>query len=142
MTPENLNAGIFEIYTDGASRKNPGPAAFAFIIVQDGTILFEDSEYIGESTNNTAEYQAVIAALKKASEQFRGEIQVFSDSELVIRQITGKYRINQPHLKDLRREVARLEKLFPKIAFRNVPRENRFIGYCDSLCNKTLDSQN
>ena len=139
MTPEKPSTGIFEIYTDGASRKNPGPAAYAFIIVQDGTILFEDSEYIGESTNNTAEYRAVIAALMKASEKFQGQIRVFSDSELVIRQITGKYRINQPHLKDLRNEVAKLEKHFPGIEFRNVPRENRFIQYCDSLCNKTLD---
>jgi len=131
--------GTLAIYTDGASRGNPGPAAYAFLFEQEGEILFEASEYIGETTNNTAEYRAIIATLGKAAEICRGPVAVYSDSELVIRQITGAYRINQPHLRELRAGVAALESRFPGISFRNVPRENRFIRRCDALCNATLD---
>lgn len=138
-TQGNPGPDILEIYTDGASRRNPGPAAFAFLFLRQGEITFETSEYIGEATNNTAEYRAIIAALKKAGDMTRGPVRVYSDSELVIRQIMGTYRINQPHLRELRSEVATLEKQFSRIEFRNVPRENRYIQRCDALCNETLD---
>lgn len=136
---ENAGPDILEIYTDGASRRNPGPAAFAFLFVKNGEITFEASEYLGEATNNTAEYRAVIAALQKAGDITQGPVRICSDSELVVRQIRGAYRINQPHLQELRSEVATLEKQFSRIEFRNVPRENRFIQRCDALCNETLD---
>jgi ribonuclease HI len=129
-----------EIYTDGASRGNRGPAAYAFLFARGGVVTCEESAYIGMATNNTAEYRAIIAALSKAREITQGHIEVFSDSELVIRQITGRYRITKPHLSMLRFEIAELEQKFSSISFRNVPRENSLIRRCDQLCNETLDA--
>jgi hypothetical protein len=85
--PETL-----EIYTDGASRGNPGPAAYAFIFVRHGAVMFEESSFIGTATNNTAEYSAIVAAVRRAKESANTSVVVYSDSELVVRQINGQYR--------------------------------------------------
>ena len=127
-----------EIYTDGASRGNPGPAAYAFIFVRHGSVIFEESSFIGNATNNTAEYSAIIAAIRRAHESTNGAVIVSSDSELVVRQINGEYRIKQPHLAELRAVLVQFEKQFSSLSFRNVPRENPFIRRCDALCNATL----
>lgn len=132
--------GTVEIYTDGASRGNPGPAAYAFLFVQDGIVTVEESSFIGTATNNTAEYSAIIAAVRRARESAEPSVVVCSDSELVIRQINGRYRINQPHLAELRNTLAHLEPQFSSITFRNVPRENSFIRRCDELCNMILSA--
>ncbi len=132
--------GTLEIYTDGASRGNPGPAAYAFLFVRDGSVTVEESCFIGTATNNTAEYSAIIAAVRRAEESRDTPVVVYSDSELVIRQINGQYRINQPHLAELRAGLARLESQFSSITFRNVPRENPLIRRCDELCNATLSA--
>ena len=131
---------VFEIYTDGASRGNPGPAAYAYLFLSGGTAIFETSSFLGDATNNTAEYRAIIAALEKAREYTGGPVTVFSDSELVIRQITSQYRITKPHLAELRKAVGALEPQFSSVLFRNVPRDNPFIQRCDQLCNETLDA--
>ena len=130
-----------EVYTDGASRGNPGPAAYGFIFVKNNEIIFEDSRTIGKTTNNTAEYYAIISALKKAQEFATEPIIVYSDSELVIKQINNQYRITKPHLAQLRAELATVQKNFREIRFRNVPRENLFIRRCDELCNQALDQE-
>jgi len=127
------------IYTDGASRGNPGLAAYGFIFVRNNEIIFEESKTIGKTTNNTAEYYAIISALKRAHEFATESIIVYSDSELVIKQINNQYRITKPHLAQLRAELANLEKNFIDIHYRNVPRENIFIRRCDELCNQVLD---
>jgi ribonuclease HI len=127
------------VYTDGASRGNPGLAAYGFIFVRNNEIIFEEARTIGTATNNTAEYYAILSALKKATEFARESILVYSDSELVIKQINNQYRITKPHLAQLRAELALLEKNFIDIQFRNVPRENIFIRHCDELCNQVLD---
>ncbi len=132
--------GTLEIYTDGASRGNPGPAAYAFIFVRDGSVTVEESSFIGTATNNTAEYSAIIAAVRRARESAEPSVVVCSDSELVIRQITGRYRIRQPHLAELRAGLARLEQQFSSISYRNVTRENPLIRRCDELCNATLSA--
>jgi len=132
-----------DVYTDGASRGNPGPAAYGFIFVKNNEIVFEDSGTLGTTTNNTAEYYAILSALKKAQAQefARESVTVYSDSELVIKQINHQYRITKPHLAELRAELATVEKKFTDIHFRNVPRENRFIRRCDELCNQALDRE-
>ncbi|PWR74600.1 ribonuclease HI family protein [Methanospirillum stamsii] len=130
---------MLTIYTDGASRGNPGPAACAYTITNsEGKLLDKSVEFLGKNTNNVAEYTAVIRALKKAGEYQDKEIRLFSDSQLVIRQITGRYRINKPHLKVLYDEVMALCKPFT-ITWGEVPRENPGISQCDKLCNEELD---
>jgi len=130
-----------EVYTDGASRGNPGLAAYGFIFVRNNEIIFEESGTMGKTTNNTAEYYAILSALKRAHEFARESIIVYSDSELVIKQINNQYRITKPHLAQLRAELAIVEKNFTDIHFRNVPRENLFIRRCDELCNQALDRE-
>jgi ribonuclease HI len=139
MCPAQQPDTLLEIYTDGASRGNPGPASYSFLFVQSGKIIHEESAYLGAATNNTAEYHGIIAALTKARDLTKDAVRVYSDSELVIRQINGEYRINKPHLAELRAEIAALEKQFSSVEFRNVPRENPFIRRCDELCSRTLD---
>ncbi len=132
-----------EIYTDGASRGNPGHSAVAYLFVieeENGKrIIYEDSEYIGENTNNVSEYTAIIKALKKAKEYTRWDVVVYSDSELVIKQINGDYRIRAKHLEKLCKEVYEENEFFTNINFRHVPRENNYVSKCDELCNKKLD---
>ena len=127
-------------YTDGASRGNPGPSAYAYILVDgEGRTIRQDSGYLGEGTNNSAEYHAVIESLKAALRYTRGRIVVFSDSELVVRQITGRYRIKKIHLADLSREVQKAASHFESVEFRNVPRDHPIIARADTLCNRVLD---
>ena len=130
-----------EVYTDGASRGNPGPAAYGFIFVRNNEILFEEARTMGTATNNTAEYSAIISALTRAQECATEPVRVYSDSELVIKQINNQYRITKPHLAQLRAELAAVQKNFRDIRFRNVPRKHRFIQRCDELCNRALDRE-
>lgn len=130
-----------EIYTDAASRNNPGKAAGAFIFLKKSSVFFTFSTFLGKRTNNEAEYDAVIMALKEAKKQKFKKIRVFSDSELVIRQINGLYKIKKLHLKKKIEEVSKLAKNFEEISFANVPRENEFIQICDNMCNDVLDKK-
>ncbi len=129
------------LYTDGASRGNPGDAAWAYVIVQDGSVAASRSGFIGTATNNVAEYHAVINGLEAAREFTRGGLIVRSDSELVVRQLTGRYRITREHLADLAGEVRRLVRHFREVRFENVPREHPCIRIADRLCNETLDAE-
>lgn len=136
-----MNQPLLQCYTDGASRGNPGPSACAYIIVDSGErILCQDSCYLGRGTNNSAEYHAVIESLKAAARHTRGRVVVFSDSELVVRQITGRYRIRKDHLAALCREVLSYATHFDGVEFRNVPRDHPFIARADMLCNRVLDT--
>jgi ribonuclease HI len=132
---------ILKVYTDGASRGNPGPAASAFIVVQSSKILFSDVQYINHATNNVAEYNAIINALNFVKDTFSGEIEINSDSNLAIQQINGKWKINYPHLAKLQKEILTIGKKFQHIKFTHVHRENHFIRKCDELCNLKLDEQ-
>jgi ribonuclease HI len=132
---------VLEIYTDGAARGNPGPAAIAFIFVKDGKEFYRENEYIGKTTNNTAEYRAIISALKKAEDFTRWDIALYSDSQLAINQINGDWRINADHLSELCDEVRNLLKKFEHVKFTHVRRKNKMIQKCDKLCNKTLNEK-
>lgn len=127
------------VYTDGASRGNPGRAACAYVIVQGGRVLCERSIYLGVTTNNVAEYRAVIAALTAAQEYTDGPVTLYSDSELVVRQLTGRYRVNKEHLKDLHAEALRCTARFSSVVFEAVRRTDPWIRRADELCNLELD---
>ena len=134
---------VLYIFTDGASRGNPGHAAIAFLFgtVKNGVWqeIYRHKEYIGETTNNVAEYRAIIKALELAKKYSRWEIIVHSDSELVIKQIKKEYRIKADHLAELCEKIYEKTKFFDQVEFRHVPRENRHIQECDRLCNIMLD---
>ena len=130
-----------KIYVDGASRGNPGPAASAFLLVHNDSIIQDECVFIGTATNNTAEYRAIINALKVAEKFSRGHIQVYSDSNLAVQQINKKWKINYPHLSKMCSEVYKLCEKFEKVEFLHVGRNNPYIQKCDKLCNERLDAE-
>jgi ribonuclease HI len=130
------------IYTDGACRGNPGASSIAFVILDEiGRILKEHSEYVGIGTNNEAEYKALISALKVAK-QFSYEVEFYSDSNLLVNQMTGHWRIKHPNIKPLWREALGLKNQLKKVSFKHVPRTNRYIQKVDELANTALDNFN
>ncbi|MDD3621685.1 MAG: ribonuclease HI family protein [Methanofollis sp.] len=131
--------GGLAIYTDGASRGNPGPAAFAYLFVRDDEIVHEASGRAGVTTNNTAEYLAVIHALKEARNWTDGPVALYSDSQLVVRQLRGEYRVNKAHLRTLKEEVLTLVRAFSTVTFSSVRRSDRYVSRADALCNLELD---
>lgn len=126
------------IYTDGGSRGNPGPAALGAVVGDR-----EYGEYLGEMTNNQAEYRAVIFALKKAKQLMGSkkaaemEVEVRMDSELIVKQLNGEYKIKEPELQPLFVEVWNLRLDFKKVDFKHVRREQNKAA--DSLVNQALD---
>jgi len=135
------------IYTDGGSRGNPGPAAIGVVFCNEkNQIIKKYSEFLGENlTNNEAEYQAVIFALKKFKALFgkklakNSEIELRSDSELLIKQLNGEYKILEPKIQLLFLEVWNLRLDFKKIKFKLISREKN--KEADRLVNEVLDSQ-
>lgn len=128
------------VYTDGGSRGNPGPSAVGVIIKnQDEEIIFKSGKYIGETTNNVAEYTAVITALEWLVENNTSDqINFYSDSLLIVNQLKGIYRIKDKKLIALSIRVKGLEKIISsKIIFHYLVRENNKLA--DALVNKTLD---
>ncbi|MDE1855840.1 MAG: ribonuclease HI family protein [Candidatus Micrarchaeota archaeon] len=131
------------IYTDGAARGNPGPSASGYLILdKDKKTVAKFSFYNGERTNNSAEYLAIIAALKKAHGEYGNgaEIELYSDSELVVNQLNMNYKVRERKLKVLYEEASGLAKKFAACVFINVPRENVQISAVDRELNKLLDS--
>ncbi len=135
------------IYTDGGSRGNPGPAAIGIVFCNEENQAFKKySEYLGEATNNEAEYQAVIFALKKFKARFskklaqNSEIELRLDSELLIRQLNGEYKILEPKIGTLFLKVWNLKIDFKKIKFKLISREKN--QEADRLVNEVLDNQN
>jgi len=129
-----------KLYSDGASRGNPGISAIAFVIMsEDGKMLEKHSEYIGIRTNNQAEYEALISALEFASTLTDQEVTCYTDSELVVKHLNGEYRVRNPKLKTLWLKIQKLKQRFRRITFKNVPRTNLHIEQVDRLANRTLD---
>ena len=127
------------LYTDGGSRGNPGPAAFGFVLeADDGTILAAEGEAIGEATNNVAEYRGLVAGLARAYELSVPEVEVRSDSELLVKQMRGEYRVKNAALRTLSLEAARLARLIGRVAYVHVPRERNELA--DRLVNEALDA--
>jgi ribonuclease HI len=135
---------IQKIYVncDGGSRKNPGPAAIGIVIWDENHNKLETyKERIGEATNNVAEYKALIKALELSAKHTRNEVIIFTDSELVVRQVTGIYRIKAKHLLPLVQEVKKNEQLFSKVVYNTVTRNNRYQVEADKLVNKSLEDK-
>lgn len=132
-----------EIYTDAACRKKDnrptGPTVSGFIIVENDQVICSSSEPIGDTTSNVGEYTAVINALDAACGISRGVIKVFSDSELVVNHLNGKYRLRASNLKPLFDRIKLLSSRFTSVTFIHVPRENERIQEVDHLCNQALD---
>jgi len=132
------------LYTDGGARGNPGPAGIGVVIEdEEGRALKEISEYVGETTNNQAEYAAVVRALEECQKLF-GEklkdarLEVRMDSELVVRQLSGLYKVKEPGLKEQFAKVARLRlEAAPHVIFTHVRREKN--TRADALVNKAID---
>jgi len=115
---------LLVIHIDGASRGNPGPAGIGIVIkTESGSSLLESGQSIGTATNNVAEYRALIAALQAAHSLTSGRLQVFSDSELLVRQIRGEYRIKNPQLRPLFQEAEILISQFQSFNISHIPRE-------------------
>jgi len=126
------------VHVDGGARGNPGPAAAAAVAATpDGQPLGESSAYIGEATNNVAEYRAVLLGLELARELGAHAVEIVNDSELVARQIGGEYKVKNPGLKPLFEETMRALRTFDRWAVRNVRREHN--ERADELVNEELD---
>jgi ribonuclease HI len=130
------------IFSDGGARGNPGPAAIAFLALNDKCESVKaDSRFIGIRTNNQAEYEALIIALQFASSVKAEEVVCHLDSELVAKQLNREYAVKNFELHKLWRKVQELRGCFKKISFVNVPRSNPQIQRADALVNKTLDEE-
>jgi ribonuclease HI len=128
-----------KLFTDGGARGNPGPAAYGYVIeADDGTVLAAHGEKIGVATNNVAEYRALIAGLAKAVELAVPEVEVVSDSELLVKQMTGVYRVKNDALRELSLEAARLARGIGKVTYTAVRREHNELA--DRLVNAALDA--
>ncbi len=128
------------LYTDGGARGNPGPAASAYVLeAEDGTVLDARGETIGVATNNVAEYRALLAGLARALELGIGELDVVSDSELLVKQMNGEYRVKNAVLIDLSVEAARVAREIGRVTYRSVRRAENELA--DSLVNEVLDAQ-
>ena len=128
-----------KLSTDGGARGNPGPAAYGYVLeADDGTVLDARGETIGVATNNVAEYRALIAGLEKAVELGIDELEVVSDSELLVKQMQGEYRVKNEALRDLNDEANSLERKLGRVRYKAVRREHNELA--DKLVNEALDS--
>ena len=126
------------IYTDGGARGNPGPAGIGAVIYDTkGDRLTEISEYIGETTNNQAEYRAVIKAIEKASELSAEELEFYLDSELVVKQLNQEFKIKNKELAPLFVKIYNSSLRFKKVVYKHIPREKN--KEADKLVNKAID---
>jgi ribonuclease H / adenosylcobalamin/alpha-ribazole phosphatase len=126
------------LWTDGGARGNPGPAAYAFVLeAEDGTVLEARGEAIGVATNNVAEYRALVAGLERAVEAGVTELEVVSDSELLVKQMRGEYRVKNRALLELSLQASHLARRVGKVAYRAVRREHNELA--DRLVNEALD---
>lgn len=131
--------GTLHLFTDGGSRGNPGQAAIGCIIEDPSTgeVVREHYEHIGIETNNVAEYRALIEGLKIAKRYHPNHLVCHLDSELIVKQMSGEYRVKMPTLKEYFEEIQELKLLFPVIEFVYIPRGDNYRA--DALVNKVLD---
>lgn len=140
-TGEGVSSGPrLVLRTDGASRGNPGPAAAGVVIEsENGALLATGKKYLGTLTNNQAEYRALILGLKAVSARGPSSVMVFMDSELVVKQMTGQYRVKDALLLPLYEEAHSLAAALPRVTFQHVRRG--FNAKADALANEALDGE-
>jgi probable phosphoglycerate mutase len=128
-----------KLSTDGGARGNPGPAAYGFVLeTEDGTVLAAEGEVIGVATNNVAEYRALVAGLERAAELGVDEVEVVSDSELLVKQMRGEYKVKNEALRSLSLEAGRLARKVGRVTYTAVRREHNELA--DRLVNEALDA--
>ncbi|MFH1683258.1 MAG: ribonuclease HI family protein [Candidatus Margulisiibacteriota bacterium] len=127
-----------KIYTDGAARGNPGPAGIGIVIINQEKVLAEISDYIGKATNNVAEYMALIRGLEEAIDMDITEVEAICDSELLVKQIQGEYRVKNQGLIPLYNNVKGLLKNFKSFSISHTRRENN--KQADLLANQGIDN--
>jgi probable phosphoglycerate mutase len=128
-----------KLSTDGGARGNPGPAAYGYVLeAEDGTVLAAHGETIGTATNNVAEYRALVAGLEKAHELQVDEVEVVSDSELLVKQMRGEYKVKNETLRELSIQAARLASQIGNVSYTAVRREHNELA--DRLVNEALDA--
>jgi probable phosphoglycerate mutase len=127
------------LWTDGGARGNPGPAAFAYVLeAEDGTVLAAHGEAIGVATNNVAEYSALVAGLERAAAAGVDDLEVISDSELMVKQMRGEYRVKNEALRELAVRAGRLAREVGTVRYTAVRREHNELA--DRLVNEALDA--
>jgi ribonuclease HI len=127
------------LFTDGGARGNPGPAAYGFVLeTEDGTVLAAEGQAIGVATNNVAEYSGLVAGLRKALELHVPEVEVVSDSELLVKQMRGEYRVKNEALRALFVEASALARDLQGVEYRHVKRAHNELA--DRLVNEALDA--
>jgi ribonuclease HI len=127
------------LFTDGGARGNPGPAAYGYVLEDEtGTVLAAKGERIGVATNNVAEYRALIAGLEKALELAVPEVEVVSDSELLVKQMNGEYKVKNEALRGLSIQASQLAREIGRVSYTAVRREHN--EHADRLVNEALDS--
>lgn len=128
-----------KLWTDGGARGNPGPAAYGYVLeAEDGTVLAAHGEAIGEATNNVAEYRALVAGLEKAAELGVDELEVVSDSELLVKQMRGEYKVKNEALRELFLQASALARQLGSVRYTAVRREHNELA--DQLVNEALDA--
>jgi ribonuclease HI len=128
------------LFTDGGSRGNPGPSAYAFILQsEDGRTILERAHFLGRATNNEAEYNGLLAGLAAAKDEGADEIVVTMDSELVVKQMQGLYSVRSPNLMPLHKEARLRFSGFKRPVILHAPREHPVISRADALLNAELD---
>jgi ribonuclease HI len=134
-----MSAATTIVHIDGAARGNPGPAAFAYIIDRPGLPRITDKGCLGEKTNNVAEYSALLRALERAVKEGLQRLMIHSDSELLVKQMNGEYRVKNKDLQALHEQASHLRRQFDSVEFRHVPRAQN--AEADRLCNEALDGR-
>src|SRR3989304_9775320 len=131
---------MIEAFCDGGARGNPGPAAFGYGIKKDGQIVKSGNGYIGIATNNVAEYTAVIEALTWLESSYpKVNLTFYLDSELVVSQLSGIYKVKNSNIRDLVFKIRTLESNFGQVNYKHIPREKN--KQADRLVNLALDGQ-
>ena len=125
------------MWVDGGARGNPGPAAIAAVGRGDGEVLEEVGERIGRATNNVAEYRALLLGIERAAALGASELELVGDSELIVRQVKGEYKVKDPTLRELHAQVKRALEPFDRWSIRHVRREHN--ADADHLVNEALD---
>ncbi len=139
LPPDRDPAVKVIVVCDGAARSNPGPAGIgAAVLTPEGEVLAEVAEGIGETTNNVAEYTAALEGLRRAAALGADEVELRSDSRLLVEQLSGRYRVKAAHLKPLHAAILSEARRIGRVEFRHVPREQN--THADRLANVGVDT--
>ncbi|OGD95705.1 hypothetical protein A3F02_00125 [Candidatus Curtissbacteria bacterium RIFCSPHIGHO2_12_FULL_38_9b] len=131
---------MIEIYCDGGARGNPGPAAWGFVVYIDNKVIKEQCGYIGIATNNIAEYTALVKALQWLGKEYKNRnLIIYLDSQLVVSQLSGLYKVKNANLRELIFQIRQTESYFGEISYRHIPRNLN--KNADKLVNRALDEK-